>query len=197
MVVLDKKGQPYPPPVNFYPPSCGPSVPPTALKPGGFLRQTSLVVLPKHAPLEPTRRMDSGYTAHTAFTFSPTPVSANAVAESQAAAEARLFADAFPSTQIPANINESVFFGHYSSPAFLTRLVWLVVYSGPGVNIAVDTIHRIPGVDLVAKRTKGISSSSYSSPPVVHQEAIAVDAATGQFMEDSLTTDMPVLPASQ
>ena len=43
-VVLDKKGQPYPPPVNPYP-SCGPYIRPMVLTPGAVLRETSLVVL--------------------------------------------------------------------------------------------------------------------------------------------------------
>ena len=43
--VLDKKGQPYPPPVNSYPASCGPDIGPMMLTPGAVLRETSLVVL--------------------------------------------------------------------------------------------------------------------------------------------------------
>ena len=44
-VVLNKKGQPYSPPVNSYPASCGPDIGPTMLTPGAVLRESSFVVL--------------------------------------------------------------------------------------------------------------------------------------------------------
>src|SRR5579884_2854010 len=44
--VLDRKGQVlYPPALPFFPPSCGPHVPPTTLPPGGHLGARAIVIL--------------------------------------------------------------------------------------------------------------------------------------------------------
>lgn len=43
--VLDKHGKPYPPPVDFFPISCGPYVPPRELKPHTSIKATAIVVL--------------------------------------------------------------------------------------------------------------------------------------------------------
>jgi hypothetical protein len=110
-----------------------------------------------------------------AFTFNPTAVSPNAVPESRAISTARRYAQALPSPrQVLAGVTESVYYGNYSDETFAPTPVWLVEYTGPGVNIG-------PGPE-------GLLSTGPQQYD--HAEAVVVDAFSGRFL-----TEMTIQPS--
>lgn len=49
-----------------------------------------------------------------------------------------------------------------------------------------------PGVNVPLEGAQGSSQP----PPVEHEEVVAIDAFTGQFLEEDMGSNMPSMPAS-
>lgn len=129
-------------------------------------------------PVNPDRTSIASYTAKTAFAFTPTAASPNAVPQSQAVSTARQYAQALPPPkQVPSDVTESVYYGNYADQSFVSRPVWLVEYTGPGVNICCGP-HGALGPRTIQ---------------VDHAEAVVVDAFTGQFLTE-ITTEPAFMP---
>lgn len=139
-------------------------------------------------PLQPNRVRTHGYTASTSFTFTSLPTPTNAVSRSQAVSTARLYAEALPQGTVPSGVTESVYYGDFSDELFDTLPVWLVVYSGAGVNIPI-------GGDGALFTSTGQEVRSPQAGSVAHEEAVAIDGTTGQFVMETMSSSMPALPA--
>ena len=157
----------------------GPGIAVSAAHGRGPLQAPSASSLNALAPLAPTRHLSDGggiFVYPYAFKFTPEPVNASAVPESQAVVQARSYADA-----VPSDVTETVYFGKFESSVFQPQDAWLFVYSGPGVDL----------------RLGGLYSPRGSADPTrdtnVHEDAVAIDAATGRFMESDVGSNMPPL----
>jgi hypothetical protein len=120
------------------------------------------------------------HTINTVFTFTRAAVSPKAMSESRAVSIARTCAEALPaSRQVPANVTESVYYGNYTDGSFQSRPAWLVEYTGSGVNIGGGPEGRL-----------GPSREQFD-----HAEAVAVDAFSGQLLDETTTepSDLPTI----
>lgn len=127
----------------------------------------------------------------TAFSFTASNAVSGAISETQAVATARQYSQAIAgSSVLPAGVTESVYYGQYSDEAFSTRPVWLIVYTGAGVNVPV-----LEGDLPVDQQSAGSPSTvQRATGPVAHEEAIAIDAQSGRFLTEVMASDMPTLP---
>jgi hypothetical protein len=117
------------------------------------------------------------YTGTGLFTFHASSVAQGSVSATQAAATAAGFAQAIPSSgQVPGNIAENEYFGTYSDRTLNPQPVWLITYTGAGVNIGGDN---------------PVGPVQYD-----HAELVTVSATTGQFLEEITcnASDFPSLP---
>lgn len=127
----------------------------------------------------PDRLLGQGYTAGTDFTFSPEAVPSAAISASQAFSVAGGFSQvAGTDGSVPTGVTENAYFGTFSDSLYEPRDVWLIVYSGVGVDVPLG---GFPGTTKI---------------PVSHEDAVVIDASTGQFLEETMASNMPALPAS-
>jgi len=129
----------------------------------------------------------------TAFSFTGSNAVSGAISETPAVATARQYSQAIAgSSVLPAGVTESVYYGQYSDKTFSTRPVWLIVYTGGGVNVPV-----LEGDLRVDQQSAGSPPTVQGATgPVAHEEAIAIDAQSGRFLTEVMASDMPTLPAS-
>ena len=132
----------------------------------------------------PAAQADS--TAKTAFSFAAMTPAAGTISASQAATTARRYSQAISGNSVlPAGVTESVYYGQFSDESFSSRPVWLVAYTGSGVHVTLgDGPAPPPGTHAVA------------SGPVAHEEAVVIDATTGQFLEEEMASNLPSMPAT-
>jgi len=135
------------------------------------------------APPRPDRPLSATAPSATAsaFAFAPESVSPDAVSESAAVSTARQYAQVLPASKvIPSGVTESAYYGSYSDQNFKPRPVWLIEYTGSGVNIGGG-----PQADVA------------NPPPTVydHAESVAIDATTGQLVDEITTnpSDFPTI----
>lgn len=126
-------------------------------------------------PFMPDRTLGRGYTPGTPYTFTDQPVPAGMVSKQQAINTALGHTAAAPFGALPPDVMVTAHFGTYADPSFLPRPVWLVTFSGSGVNIAVND-----GGPATRSREKT------GSPYVAHRDIVVIDGKTGAFLTEEM-----------
>jgi hypothetical protein len=96
------------------------------------------------------------------------------VSKEAATAEALRHASVAPAGQLLPDVTVEARFGLYADQAFKTRPVWLVTFSGPGVNVPInDGPGPRPGENPVPA-------------PTAHTDVVVIDGATGSYLEEEM-----------
>lgn len=127
-----------------------------------------------HLPFVGTPRYKGqGYTSKALYMLTPQPVPPGTVSEQQAISVALRHAEVAPWGKLPPNVQVSARFGIYSDVTYDAGPAWIVIFSGPAINIENDD----GGIPLPGE-------PPYVEPPADHSDVVVIDGKTGQFMEE-------------